>query len=355
MQTPLRPKKQLPKSLPYEGWSPIKDGVSQSLLQKFVVCRDRFHKSVVLGMRDTTRKEAMEYGSLFHKLAELGAKMNGFTRQKMIVQFQDYINRKYKSPESVLLAKIAIEQYMMYREWAATKPALSYIDAEPVFYQPYTLPAYTYAPNEVISIKIPQGVTIPLRGRIDGVLENYGMWIEENKTKSKVDLDFLQDTIHANIQVMFYAVCSQLKYNRPCKGVIYNIIRKPQLRQGVKETDATFIERIKEDLVDRNNWYFTRLSYEFQEGQVDRWIKEELNPLLSFVYLWWMSIEKNPTNPWVDERGNPNPFHGRRSFGIFDSMTNGKGDLYELIVYGRKSNIQIVNEMFPELQDDDDD
>lgn len=343
-----------PKKLPYAGYNPLVHGVSQSLLQKFVVCTDRFHKATVRGMRETNRKEAMEYGSIFHKLIELGATMPNYTRAKLMTYMTDYLRRRYPSQESELLGRIAIAQYFKYREWYQKKPKYKYVEAEPVFNQSYPLPSVSFEPNEEIRIKIPAGIKIPLRGRIDGVIENNGMWIEENKTKSRVDLTVLQDTIHANIQVMFYTVCSQLKYGRPCQGVIYNVIRKPALRQKVKEPNSEFILRIEADIDERPDWYFSRLSYEFQRGQVERWEREELRPLLMRVYLWWRSIEANPLNPWVDVNGNANPFHGRKSFGIFDSMTQGKGDFYDLIVYGKSGNIEIVDEQFPELQDDDD-
>jgi hypothetical protein len=71
------------------------------------------------------------------------------------------------------------------------------------------------------------------------------------------------------------------------------------------------------------------------------------------IYLWWRSIEANPTNPWVDQDGNPNPFHGRKSFGIYDALSIGKGDYYELIVNGRKQNLVVSNDLFPELAEDE--
>ena len=353
------PPKKLPKKY-YEGWNPLTDGVTQSLVQKFIGDKDRFHKHAVLGLRETNRKEAMEYGSIFHKLVELGAKMgNSYTPMKMLKAMNVFIKAKYDSPESLLLCKIAIAQYGEYRKFAANKPKYDYIAAEPVFGPPDTLfelPPVHFNPNECINIRIPSGIKIPLRGRIDGVIsKNKNMWIEENKTKGRIDVAFLQNTIPCNIQVMFYAVCSQLKYNKPCKGVVYNVIRKPQERQKVKESDDEFIERITDNISRQPTHYFYRMEYEFMPGQVEKWTREELVPALIDIYLWWKSIEKNPTKPWTDENGNLNPFHGRKSFGIYDALSQGKGDFYDLIVNGRKTNLKIVRELFPELEDDPDD
>lgn len=348
-------KRKGPSKLPYKGWTPMKDGVSQSLLQKFRGCKDRFHKHAVLGLRETKRKEAMEYGTMFHKLIELGAAMGSrYNQTKLMQVFGQFIKARYPDAESKQLARIALAQYSEYRKWEATRKRYKYIAQEPVFCEPFTLPPLRFEPNENIRIQIPSGITIPLRGRIDEVIEHEGMWIQENKTKSRIDISFLRDTIHANIQVMFYAVCSELKYRRPCVGVIYNVIRKPGHRQKVKESDQDFINRIREEIAKDPDYYFYRMEYEFPKGAVEKWKREELIPLLYDVYLWWKSIEKNPINPWVDENGNVNPLHGRKSFGIYDSMTNGKGDFYDLIVYGRKSGLIKTEEMFPELREDED-
>lgn len=351
---PVRSK--IPTTLQYKGWTPMKDGVSQSLLQKFVVDTDRFHKAVVEGLRPVDRKEAMEFGTIFHKLIELGAKMGpSYTRSKLMKVMGAYMKKYYPSNESALLCKIAIAQFHIYREWESTKEKYKYIAQEPIFNEKFELPPAHFEPNDTIRIKIPSGITIPLRGRIDEIIERNGMWIQENKTKSKIDISFIQDTLHENIQVMFYAICAELKYGRPCKGVIYNVIRKPGQRQRQNESDKDFIQRITDEIKENPAYYFYRLGYEFPPGTLAKWKKEVLIPLLYRVYIWWKSIEKNPLNPWMDENGNVNPFHGRKPFGIYDSMSTGKGDFYDLIVYGRKTGLIKVIEQFPELQEESDD
>lgn len=346
-------KKTPPKKVPYKGWSLFTHGVSQSLLQKFINCRDRYHKHTVLGLKSTDRKEAMEYGTIFHKLIEEGARMgNTYTRLKMVQIMNEYMKTYYPSADSALLCKIGLEQYHKYKEWEANKPKYKYIAQEPVFKEPIVLPATSFNPCPEISINIPR-TEIFIRGRIDEVIEQDGqLWLQENKTKSRIDISLLQDTIPENIQVMFYAVAASIKYGRPVKGIIYNVIRKPGQRQRQKEADADFVSRIGQEINDNPSYYFYRLAYSFPPGAVEKWKREELIPLLYQVYIWWRSIEKNPTNPWEDAEGNINPFHGRKSFGIYDPMSNGKGEFFDLIIYGRKTNLVVDHEMFPELSED---
>lgn len=312
----------------------------------------------MLGLKSTDRKEAMEYGTIFHKLIEEGARMgNKYTHLKLVQIMNSYMKRNYPSEQSILLCKIGLEQYRRYKEWEQGKPKYKYIDQEPVFGPPkcfITLPATKFNPCPEISINIPK-TDIFMRGRIDEVIQmsDGSIWIQENKTKSRIDISVLQDTIPENIQVMFYAVAASILYGKPIKGVIYNVIRKPGQRQRQKESDEDFVARIGKEIADNPSYYFYRLAYSFPPGAIEKWKREELIPLLYQVYIWWRSIEKNPTKPWEDEKGNINPFHGRKSFGIYDPMSNGKGEFFDLIVHGRKSNLIVDFEMFPELQDED--
>ena len=346
-------KEKTPKKLPYAGWSPLLHGVSQSLIQKFVTDEERFHIRVVRGIKETNRKEAMEYGSIYHKIDENACKLgNKCSNQSLALSMAKYMKKVYPSEESALLGRIALTQYQHFRDWEQTRPKHKHIEQEPVFDEQFELPPINFS-NDTVTVRIPTGIKMRLRGRIDGIIENNGMWIKETKTKSRIDISHLQDTIHCNIQVMMYALCSELKYGRPCCGVVYNVVRKPGLRQRVNESNEDYILRTDKAIKDDPDYYFYRLEVEFAPGQVKRWVREELLPLLYRIYIWWKSIESNPLEPWADSEGNVNPFHGRRSFGIYNAMSEGKGDFYNLIVYGRKQGLVHEPEQFPELQDDD--
>jgi hypothetical protein len=294
----------------------------------------------------------MEYGSIFHKLIEEGTRLgNKYTRVKLTKTINEWVKDHYKSPESLLLAKIAIVQYHEYKKWEKTRPKYNYIAQEPVFDEEYTLPECNFK-AQGIKLSIPK-TKIRLRGRIDEVIEQGGkIWLQENKTKSRIDTQIIVDTVPENIQVMFYAVAARLKYGKPVAGFIYNIIRKPGQRQRKSESDNAYLDRIEEEIQADPEYYFKRLTYTFKPNDIKKWEREELQPLLYQLYIWWKSIEANPTEPWTDEEGNVNPFHGRRSFGIFDPMSVGKGEFFELIVYGKTDGLVIDNEMFPELKDD---
>lgn len=360
MPPPPKPKKMKlkrdvsPKAIAkYKNWDLLKHGVSQSLLQKFISCRDRFHIASCRALKPTDRSEAMEYGSIYHKLIEWGAEMGTkYSHVLMHKKMLKYLQKNYPSPESKLLGDIALAQFAEYKKWEATLPTYKYIAQEPVFAEKFPLPACNFK-CEAFTMHIPATKLI-LRGRIDEVIEHDGeLWLQENKTKGQINIQMLMDTIPENLQVMFYATAAQLKYGRKVAGIIYNVIRKPGQRQRQKEGDKAFVERIQGEIQNDHNYYFKRIQYKFPPGSVEKWQREELIPLLYHVYMWWMSIKSNPTQPWVDENGEINPLHGRRSFGVYEPTVFGKGDFFDLIIHGRKNGLIEDNNMFPELEDDD--
>lgn len=358
-------KKQMKK--PYQGWNLLEHGVTQSMLSRFFIDEERFYIRNVKCLKETNRKEAMDYGTIFHKLIELHAKLGKrFHKARVAAYMQKWVMARF-GEEAVLLAKIAIAEFEEYRLWESTLPVWEYVDQEVKFQENFTLPPITFSSDEGnISVRVPKGIVIPLRGRIDELIMIDGkLWLQENKTKSRIDINSIINTIHRNIQVMFYATCIELKYGMPCAGVIYNVIRKPGQvqRTGRKnktgiyvggESDLQYVNRIVSEIRQDPKHYFTRLQYQFPDGAVHEWQRRTLIPYLYKIYLWWRSWEKNPTNPWEDAQGNINPFHAERPFGIYDPFSNGVGEYFNYLTTGSTLGLEKNTEFFPELQDEND-
>lgn len=365
---PPKKKTKTPSKKDYIGWNLFKHGVTQSLLCKFDNDTERFHIRYAKGLRPVNRKEAMEYGTIFHKLIEIGAKMgNKYNHTKAKLYMSRWAEKKYAG-DNVQLVQIALVQYEHYRRYEKTLPSYRYIDQEIKFDEVFELPPTTLkADGDNIHIRIPPGVKLKLKGRIDELLSiNGDVWIMENKTKSKIDLDSIQNTIHKNIQVMLYALCVELKYGVKCKGIIYNIIRKPQLVQRAgredkktkkrigAESDRQFLKRISDDIEKHPEHYFIRLEYAFPPNALKIWTKRSLIPMLYRIYLWWRSIEANPLDPW-EVHGEINPLHSERPFGIFDPLSTGVGEYFGLLTTGSTQGLEKVTEVFPELEDEAED
>lgn len=352
------PRKRKPVKPPYTGWT-IDHGISPSFLSKFITDRSRTHTHYCLGYREQRSREALDYGTIFHKLIEESAKLGTkTTRSKLSTILNTWLRQKFASSTSnfgeiVQLGQIALIQFLIYHDYISKLEKYTFLDQELVFSEHVELPS-VHSP-EVYSVShkgekayqyiIQPGTTIKLKGRIDELLDRNGeMWLQENKTKSRIDPNFIQQTLEHNIQVMFYAVCAELRFNRPCGGIVYNVIRRPGLQQRQKENDLSYYKRIQEAIETDPNYYFYRFVHAFKKDAVENWKRKILLPHLCQVYLWWRSIEADPTNPWLNVHGEPNLYHFEKPFGIYDPMSLGKGDFFDYVTRGIVANLFVEKE-----------
>ena len=329
-------------------WSPVwdleRDGISYSLLSNFLNCRERFYHKTVRGLRDKGRKEAMEYGTIFHKLIEIYAGNQNSRGYRTYLH--KWIKRKFSSlpaheyESQVLLANIALavfEEYIVHYKEHGEKYV--YYAQEPVFREPYILPS---------------GRMVEIRGRMDEIIQTgTGLLLQENKTKGRFNWDAIKAILPKNLQTMFYCTAIERRYKTTPVGVLYNVIRKPQEKQGKKENDADYIKRIVENIKADPTHYFKRHRHNFSTGELREWQMRTLNPNLEALYDWWESIKANPENRWATPSGEINKLHYERPFGVFDAMSDGKGELFDLIVLKNPRTLEKVETLFPELEDDE--
>lgn len=319
------------------------EGISVSWLQRFINCRERFRLGYVMGLREKGNKDAMDFGTIFHKLIE------EHSRNPRKKEFTGYLyawlKKKHGNATPKYLAninrlgKIALVLFHEYiRHHDDSK--VTYFSQEQVFKLPYTLNS---------------GRTLILRGRMDEIiLDPKGLILQENKTHQNFDPQLLVAKLPKMLQTMFYSTAIELLYGQPPAGVLYNIARRPLLRQGKKENEHQFLTRLKLDIQDRPDHYFWRHKYDPPTfaRELTQWQLRTLNPNLEAVCEWWESIRANPTNPWVTPEGRANPHHFERPFGVFDPMTQGNGDFFDLITRNSKVGVEKVDNIFPELEDD---
>lgn len=102
---------------------------------------------------------------------------------------------------------------------------------------------------------MPDGTRIT--GKIDGVVVRPdGVWLVEHKTASQINTDYINRlTVDAQVSMYYWAV-AKIYGQRP-KGIIYNVIRKPGIRQTKKETPADFQNRLLKVLTTEDGYYFS--------------------------------------------------------------------------------------------------
>ncbi len=309
-------------------------GLSQSLMNRFVVCRERFRLRTVEGLSTGTFKDSMEFGTIFHKALELNA------QGKTTSQIFSYLHKQAKAKKyDLLLCRIAalmIPYYLKF--WKNQLKGAKYIETEEVFEIPYQV----------------MGKTVHLRGRRDQAYMKDGrLWLQENKTKAQINEDQIQMTLGYMLQPMLYLY--SIKHENPkvpLGGILYNLIRKPQLKQGAKESDSVYLDRIAKDIEERPEHYFKMFEVEIDDAHLAMWEARYFRPLVSQIVVWWESIKHNPFDPWTLENGQPNPHHFLRPFGVYDPMSHGLGDYYVRVVNGIDAGLTPNSDVFPELKDD---
>lgn len=96
-----------------------------------------------------------------------------------------------------------------------------------------------------------------ITGKIDGVVTTAeGVWIVEHKTASRVDADYI-NRLMVDAQVsMYYWAVYRMTGVKP-KGIIYNVIQKPGIRQKKTETPAQFQTRLLAELLNDPKYFFS--------------------------------------------------------------------------------------------------
>lgn len=312
------------------AWDLYRDGISYSLLSRFINCRERFRIYTVEGLAPAGTTDSLEFGTIFHKLLEHHAGGSTFPQLERMI---------YQDKQNSFLGNMALSIFRIYVDtWKDQDASLKYVSQEEVFRTP---------------IYLPSGRKVDLRGKFDEVFRDQGkLWLQENKTKSQIDEISLEHTLPFDLQTMLYCHCIRAIYKEAPAGVLYNIIRKPGLKQKVKETDSDFLKRIVEDINSRPEWYFVRYRISFGQNDIDNFAKQTLYPLLEQVCLWWESIKANPFQPWTQQDGSTNPHHFSRPFGVYDSFRNGRGEYFDLITRGVDHGLALIETVFPELTEE---
>ena len=300
-----------------------KDGVTYTFLAEFLQCRESARLSYVEGWSQKGLIEALEFGSAIHKCLEAAASGDPHNYDRVL-----NLHRKERLPylqpgvihdfDRIMdMARIVFPRYYAY--WLAKggmehQPDATFLSSEEKFEIPYTLP---------------DGRIINIRGRFDAVLNYKGqIWLMEDKTKSVVD-DRITDYLPHDLQTMLYCHAIKQVYGQTVSGILYNVIRRPGLRLGKKETVPELLTRIQQDVGERPEHYYLRWMVALAPDDVANWSSRVLTPVLNQVCLWWDEVSQNPFDPWsipnrIHHFQNPEGLYtkyGRSNY--FDMLTKG--------------------------------
>ena len=97
-----------------------------------------------------------------------------------------------------------------------------------------------------------------LVGKIDMLVKiGKEYWLVEHKTASRLDKGYI-DRLPVDTQITAYAIGAKSRFNKPIAGIIYNVVKKPSIRQRKNEEKHEYANRIVQDYMDRPEFYFFR-------------------------------------------------------------------------------------------------
>lgn len=360
-------------------------GITQSMLQKFLICRERFRVRYVLGLQPKhTFNPKSSYGDMWHVCEEALAKHNGpvsFSNpcppwtQPLAEFCAGLIQANPMKVEEIShWAATCATQFPVYNDYWAKHPDVcnrTPLMQEQVFDVPY---------------QIPSGRIVRLRGKYDAVdliEENgvKGVWLQENKTKGKVDEGVMKRQLTFDMQTMYYLVTlhemqedmkSLLRPDgervtpfllSPVMGVRYNVIRRP-FSGGVgtirrhKPTKSNpqgesfdgFYKRFSQDYLEADpGYWFMRWKVRIGAGDLLKFRNQFLDPILEQLCDWWEFVGKEK-DVWASSRNGGT--HWRMPFGCYNSLTEGSGqtDLDEYLENGNTVGLERAQELFKELK-----
>lgn len=387
----------MPKNREPVWKGPEEDGITQSLLSRFLVCRERFRLLMVEGLKPAEGfNQRLEYGNMWHMCEEVFAASGNpivsnpvadppwlRALKKMTKELQlKYRNQQEQVVHWYNVCKTQFPIYIQY--WKKHKDVMQRTPllSEYSFAIPYTLPS---------------GRVVKLRGKFDSVDivgkgKTAAIWLQENKTKGDVNEIQLKRQLTFDLQTMLYLVAlnrftvlrdgdNSTKISGPnhewfnsegmsrklpprglpvpIVGVRYNVIKRPlsggagtiRKHQPTKsnprgESDEEFYSRLGGIIEEKADEFFMRWNVEISQEDIETFKTQCLNPHLESLCDWWEWIEKDPYNPWREG----NVVHYRTPFGMFNPMLEGNvSDLDHYLATGDETGLQRTENLFPEL------
>lgn len=371
------------------------DGITQSLLGRFLVCRERFRLLVVEGLKPNEGwNHRLGYGNLWHTCEEALA-ANEPWQEKLKEYARAEIKAHPMDQETIRKwYNVCLVQFPEYVKYWAKHPDVK--DRTPVFQEK----------DFNVLLTLPSGRVVRLRGKWDAVDsigkgKNAGLWLQENKSKGDINELQMQRQLTFDLQTMLYLVAlyehqAQLKQEAgayakvlgggdrlgtpvPIKGVRYNVIRRPlsggkgsikqaegkyrnaknkaeKLQHGEKvfvpgETDAEYYERLRRDYLSAEpEYWFMRWTTEISPEDINKFKVEFLYPILEQLCLWWDWVSSNPEPFNTDYAQQSSGIHWRTPFGFYNVLAEGGStDVDEFLLSGSEVGLTRTENLFPEL------
>lgn len=268
-----------------EFYNLARDGVTQSLLGKFIHCRQSA-KFYVEGWKRPGVNIAFAAGNIFHEALDAIYSERIKTKNKVL-----------KVPDAYRIGVTAMEEQ--------TKKELKNVidpeDREKIEQERSKMAAllqgYLVRWNEQ---DLKRGTRwtrsesefnielygVRLRGKIDQTFKSGGVEILlDTKTAGRLDEAALVEKLSFDFQMLFYLTVLDALTGKENHEIIYNVVKKPEIRPRKGEDWSAFILRLQQDAIERTEFYFRRYSLRYSDDEKDAF-KMDLRAILEEFTDW---------------------------------------------------------------------
>ena len=351
---------------------PWVDGITQSLLGTYLVCKERFRLCTIEGWGTADHfAHRIEYGQMWHTCEEYYAA--GEDWEKALHEYCVVLAERYRSDSAEVLKyfRICKTQFPVYIDFWNEHEEYDMSSVKPIVQE------FSFK----VPYKLPSGRVVKLRGKwdsVDQVKENDKnvIYLQENKTKGDLNEQQIKRQLHFDMQTCIYLVAlhtykKELGLKAPIKGVRYNCVRRPlsggrgtiRMRKATKnnpaETPDQFYKRLEDDVLrEYPEHFFKRWEVKVTLKDLENFKRTFLNPVLENVlddYEWWAHCFDKKSDPFdYSTRELLFPNHAQRHYrfpyGVWNPITDGGGgDLEEFMTSGSTVGLVKIDNLFPEL------
>jgi hypothetical protein len=282
-----------------EFWDLYRDGVTQSWLKEFQSCRVKQDHGFRKALQPVywTSSFALDFGDLFHRCLDEVYTYFSLTQEMphwkgILADLKEEAESKqtelttekqrYTLDINYGFAEILLREYL--KIWKADFENKKWVSLEEIFDVPF--PSQLYPDR-----------TIRVRGKRDGKYRtnNGELWLFETKTKGRIEDETILQKLSFERQVMLYSWAETQQSGELYRGVLYNLVRRPMLRHGAKESTTEFLARVRADVESRHDHYFMRCEAPFNPITMMTW-RKKFKALMWDVEHWWLFPESTYEN-----------------------------------------------------------
>lgn len=241
------------------GYSPYRDGITQSVLGKLMGCPVRAGW-YLRGFSGRRFPAATTWGNITHDALELLSTHTEQPNEWLVRELVERLAHELMDAQATFWRPadvtnfhamvpaliVTIQEYIAH--WWDTDAEYTWEELEGEFDNGYTMAGGKYA-----------GRTVRLKGKRDGVLlDKLGKrWLFETKTRGEVNPGNLVMTLQRDLQVNWYLFALLLE-ETPAVGVVYNVVKRTRLRLKKTESVGEYEARVRVQLREKPDEFFVR-------------------------------------------------------------------------------------------------